>query len=277
MQKVSKKVSRVAPAKSENAGAGHPQTALVEGSLDLVALRIALHGWWFGQPVVPAPPGHSTEQYASALAEQGAHTGTVVVTAEPPEPVQAAQPQALADGCASVTLIIRPALPPWLGAALAGVAALESVADAATGCTLHWPCMVDDGTTWIFSGAVASFPAYTLITLAANLPRINAWNQLDQPSRPDRGELLIARWLHRVEGWYRVLEPAGETRRQAIHALAVQWLNQVALPADGLTILEQGPPLQAEALTLDEQGEVVLYLRDGTRRPLPAGTFAPAR
>lgn len=247
------------------------------GLLNLVALRIALHGWWFGQPVVPAPPGHATAQNSSELAEQGARTGTVVVTAGLPEPVRAAHPQALADGSASVTLIIRPALPLWLGAALAGVAALESVADAATGCTLRWPCVVDDGEIWVFSGAVASFPAYTLITLAANLPRISTWSQPDQPSRTDQGELLIARWLHRVEAWYRALEPTGETRRQVIHALAVQWLNQLALPADGMTILEHGQPLQAEALTLDERGEIVLCLRDGTRRPIPAGTFARTR
>ena len=125
--------------------------------------------------------------------------------------------------------------------------------------------------------AVASFPAYTLITQVANLPYISAWSQPDQPQRSDQGELLIARWLHRVEAWYRALELAGETRGQAIHALAVQWLNQVELPADGLTILEHSQPLQAEALALDEQGEVVLCLRNGTRRPLPAGTFAPAR
>lgn len=26
------------------------------GPLDLVVFHIVLHGWWFGQPVVPAPP-----------------------------------------------------------------------------------------------------------------------------------------------------------------------------------------------------------------------------
>lgn len=83
--------------------------------------------------------------------------------------------------------------------------------------------------------------------------------------------------LHRMEGWYRALELAGKTRRQAIHALAVQWLNQVEMPAEGITILEHGQPVQAAALTLDEQGEVVVCLRDGTRRLLPPGTCARAR
>lgn len=137
--------------------------------------------------------------------------------------------------------------------------------------------MVEDGKTWVFSAAIAPFPAYTLMRLAINLQRINAWNQPELPTRPDRGELLIARWPHRVEGWYRALEQADETRSQTIHVLTAQWLNQVELPAEGITILEQGQPLQAEALTVDERGEAILCLRDSTRCPLPAGTYTPIR
>ncbi len=241
--------------------------------LNLAALRIALHGWWFGQPVVPAPPGCPTDQYSYELAEKGAHTGTVV-TAVLPKPVQAESPQTVTYSAASVILIIQSALAPWLGAALAGVAALESVTSAGTACTLRWPCVIDTGETWVFSGSVASSPTFTLITLAVNVQGIRAWSQPDQSHRPDRAELLIAHWLHRVEGWYRALELAGETDIQINRALAVQWLNQLEMPAEGLTILEHGQPLRAEGLTLDEQGEVVLCLCDGTRRPLPAGTFA---
>lgn len=113
----------------------HPQAALAEGPLDLAALRLALHGWWFGQPVVPAPPGRSIEHYTSHLAEHGERTGPVVVTAGLPEPVQAEHPQARAGDGAAVTLIIRPALSFWLGAALTGIAALETASDVPTGCT----------------------------------------------------------------------------------------------------------------------------------------------
>lgn len=107
-----------------------PETAR---KLDLRLLRMGVHGWWLGNPLVYLAAGGSTTAYAAELAGAGAREGTVVIAEHEPhagDAVEDARPPSADEYPLVFTLILRaPFAPPVLlmAALLAAADALERV------------------------------------------------------------------------------------------------------------------------------------------------------
>lgn len=121
-----------------NGSRGRGVPAPARDGLDLKALRLAVHGWRLGNPLVYKP--HATDLVAVAreLASAGVASGALVLDdARQPDVSDPALASQAAQDRAHGILILRAALTPeWLGAAAARVVA--EVARAALG----RPCAV---------------------------------------------------------------------------------------------------------------------------------------
>lgn len=179
--------------------------------LDLKAVRLAVHGWWLGNPLVYKPDVADLSAVARELAEAGAASGTLILSdtlapgadTVPPEATRA-RPDLV-----RAVVVLRPALP----RATAGLAAAVAIAEVAEN-ALSRPCVVrghwdvalhDDGPALRMGGVtVDEHEAYTLLELRLNLGAIWAARPPEQASaslfvRPDWAEVCVARMLHALD------------------------------------------------------------------------------
>jgi hypothetical protein len=195
-----------------NAGTG---TAPVDRRLDLNLLRLAVHGWWLGNPLVYKPETADLVAVARELAGAGARSGTVVLG----EGDCADDTTAIEDpderDLVQVVLIVRPPLP----RAQAGMATALTVAEVAQeaagrACTIEhsWEVVLECGEvrSRFCQVEVEDDEAATMIGLRLAFGYLWTHDQGgDEPAttiaaRPDRREVFLARVLHRLDGRLRV-------------------------------------------------------------------------
>lgn len=218
---------------------GAPTAALPHTRLDLKALRMAVHGWWLGNPLVYKPGAPDLTAVARELAAAGAASGTIVVSDAPAtraavrlEPVSplAAPPSSHPDHVAAV-LILRPPRPLSLPSSQAlETAALHAVAESAQAVlgpdashvrANRQPSQVTLGPT---GGQLAAELCAVEVEQHADVAYVGLRLALDQLreagiagyqdagerlaagtmtgffSRPDWREVFLARVLHALEG-----------------------------------------------------------------------------
>lgn len=179
--------------------------------LDLKAVRLAVHGWWLGNPLVYKPDVADLSAVARELAEAGAASGTLILSdalaldadTVPPDATRA-HPDLV-----RAVVVLRPALP----RATAGLAAAVAIAEVAEnalnrGCVVrgHWDVALHDDGPALRVGDVAvdEHEAYTLVELRLSLRAIWAARPPEQASaslfaRPDWAEVCVARMLHALD------------------------------------------------------------------------------
>lgn len=205
--------------------------------LDLKAVRLAVHGWWLGNPLVYKPGVADLVAVARELAGTGAASGTLIVDDETHgrdrrvRDVSGALPDAEAVSHESVhaILILRPPLARAPLGAEAAFAVAE-VAQAILGrlCAVRgrWEVVFYDRSrhasrchaSRFCSAAVDENEDIALVDLRlAFRPLWQAaqvtGGEADQPSaalltRPDWREVFLARVLHTLDGRLRALSPA---------------------------------------------------------------------
>lgn len=197
--------------------------AQTNGRLDLKALRMAVHGWWLGNPLVYKSGVADLVAVARELAAAGAASGTIVISDSPAStvPPLASHPLEI-----EAVLILRPPLP--LPHTALGEAALHAVAETAqsvlgldadfpSSCAIRWPSEVvlslpgDQSTVRLCSVDVQEQTdvAYVGLWLALDHLRIvgmagrddEEWlaRQIALFVRPDWREVFLARVLHALE------------------------------------------------------------------------------
>lgn len=216
---------------------GAPTAALPHTRLDLKALRMAVHGWWLGNPLVYKPGAPDLTAVARELAAAGAASGTIVVSDAPaacaiatPAPVSplAAPPSSHPDHIAAA-LILRPPRPLSLPSSQAlETAALHAVAETAQAVLGPDASRVraNRRSSQVLLGPVDDQPAAELCSVEveqhADVAYVGLRLALDQLqvagiaghqdegeqlatgtgffSRPDWREVFLARVLHALEG-----------------------------------------------------------------------------
>ena len=200
----------------------HPVTperdrAMASGThLDLKALRLAVHGWWLGNPLVYKPGVADLYAVARELASAGAASGTLVVSdahrsGDAEQGIAAIHPDLV-----RAVLILRPALPRTpLG--MAAALAIADVAQATLGraCAVRWrwEVVLRDGqsTPRLCRVSVERHEDVALVGLRLALGRLReASQESGQPAtaifaRPDWREVFLARVLHALDNRLRAL------------------------------------------------------------------------
>ena len=204
--------------------------------LDLKALRMAVHGWWLGNPLVYKPGTPDLVAVARELAAAGAALGTIVVSDVPaastmagPAPAPVVQPATPPDRVDAV-LILRPPLP-LSGMILTRIALRAAAATAQTvlspesscSCAIRWPSEVvlspagDQPARQLCSVEVEEHAGAAYVRLRLALGTLLAAERdghspLDEGvqgatgagmrffARPDWREVFLARVLHTLEG-----------------------------------------------------------------------------
>jgi hypothetical protein len=162
--------------------------------LDLRLLRMGVHGWWLGNPLVYLAAGGSTTAYAAELADAGAREGTVVIAEHvdgSDTAAESARPLSADDYPLVLTLILRarfaaPAL--LIAAVLAAAEALERVTGARTevrGASVYLPAGRP-----ICAVRVQPCAGATLVTVGLAPP-----TDIDATPR----EELVSHLLHRLD------------------------------------------------------------------------------
>ncbi|HKS69491.1 MAG TPA: hypothetical protein VJQ45_03660 [Ktedonobacterales bacterium] len=223
-------------------GRDRPQTTAPGGALptaphahlDLKALRMAVHGWWLGNPLVYKPGAPDLVAIARELAAAGAASGTIVVSDVPavstmtgPSPAPVMPPATPSDRVDAV-LILRPSLP--LSGLILTEAALRAVEATAKTllspesfcpCAIRWPSEVVLGPAagqparQLCSVEVEEYAGAAYVRLRLALDTLSAAERdgcipLDDGgqgatgvrfvARPDWREVFLARVLHTLEG-----------------------------------------------------------------------------
>lgn len=200
--------------------------------MDLKALRLAVHGWWLGNPLVYKPGIADLMAVARELAGAGAASGTLVLS-----DVSAGSDRATSDSAGTLSgaeaiphdsvqvihgiLILRPPIP----RAALSTAVAETIAEVAQ-TTLGRPCSVrwrrqvvlrEGGRVAVRLGRVSTeeYEGTVLVhmRLALGGLRQAAQNNTDQMAaalfaRPDWREVFLARLLHALDGRLRALQGA---------------------------------------------------------------------
>jgi hypothetical protein len=205
--------------------------------LDLKALRMAVHGWWLGSPLVYKPDAPDLVAIARELAAAGAASGTIVVsdmlaastmagTAFAPVAQPTTPPNRV-----DVVLILRPPLP--LSGMMLTKAALRAAAataqtvlspESSWSCAIRWPSEVvlspagDLPARQLCSIEVEEHASAAYVCLRLALGTLLAAERdgrapLDDGvqgatgtgmrffARPDWREVFLARVLHTLEGY----------------------------------------------------------------------------
>jgi hypothetical protein len=122
------------------------------GSLDLKLLRMAVHGWWLGNPLVYKPETSDLDKLARELAGAGAQSGTLVLGHGWSADATAADPDGEGWEKVRLMLILRPKTP----RAQTGMAAALTMAEVAQeaarcACTIqhHWEVVLERGHTFV--------------------------------------------------------------------------------------------------------------------------------
>ncbi|MGE5333121.1 MAG: hypothetical protein ACM3N4_00345 [Nitrososphaerota archaeon] len=106
--------------------------------LDLKALRLAVHGWWLGNPLVYKPDNADLGAYTRELASAGAASGTLILG----DDIRSAQSAADSRDVVRAVLILRPPVS-LLSSTLLGKTAAHTVATVAEE-SLGCSCAVED-------------------------------------------------------------------------------------------------------------------------------------
>ncbi|HET9111860.1 MAG TPA: hypothetical protein VFN78_13605 [Ktedonobacterales bacterium] len=199
--------------------------------LDLKALRLAVHGWWLGNPLVYKPGAADLAGVARELSGAGVASGVIILDDTPTDGDHSAEPHAgaLSDAAAvpsdeayevHAVLILRPPAP--MSHTPLGMAAAAVIAEVAEG-SLGRPCSVQGRWQVILreSGGVASRLArvaveqdedVALLEMRLSLGRLWGATQDDasQPTtalftRADWREVFLARALHTLDGRLRAV------------------------------------------------------------------------
>jgi hypothetical protein len=177
--------------------------------LDLKALRIGLHGWWLGNPLVYKPGAVDPGAIARELASAGAASGTLVLsnTADAHEDCR--------DLVRAILILRLPETPELLGEAAAP--SIAEVIEGAFGypCVIHerWEIALRDRTPplRVCQLKVEAHEGVAFLDIRLDLGRLSAIDQnqareqgTDGPAaallaRPDWREVLLARGLHALD------------------------------------------------------------------------------
>lgn len=228
-------------------GRDRPSTSLPGGApttashlrLDLKALRMAVHGWWLGNPLAYKPGVPDLLAVTRALAAAGAASGTIVVSDAPAaagsSPADGGPPSpASSPDRVEAVLILRPPLPLPQPSGTLAQAVLQAVAESAwavldptssRSCAIRWPSEVvvhrpADGepVAPLCSVEVEQHAgiAYVGLRFALDqLPLVGVATCDSEGQRPGTGmeffarsdwrEVFLARVLHTLEGHLRKL------------------------------------------------------------------------
>ncbi len=202
--------------------------------LDLKALRLAVHGWWLGNPLVYKPGVADIAAVARELARAGATSGTLILSDTPAgggdhlaSDGAETKAGALLDAEAAshdslhAVLILRPPMPRVsLGAAAAQ--AVAEVAQAALGrlCAIRWRWHIvlrehGQGSSRLFRVSAEQDDDVSLIDVRLDLRGLwqAALDDAGMPAaalfaRSDWREVFLARVLHMLDGRLRALHVA---------------------------------------------------------------------
>ena len=209
--------------------------ALAGGRLDIKTLRLAVHGWWLGNPLVYKPGVADLWAIARELASAGLPSGALVV-----DDLSGARAEA-----PLAVLIVRPAASaPLLG--MAAACAVAEVAQHALGraSVIRWPWDV---------ALSAALPHQRLCSIAVEVDeaadvayiglrmlfgRLRAARHVasmadEEPAsllagRADWREVMLARTLHTLDVRLRAALSAGdEVERETLRR---EWLRRLMIP-----------------------------------------------
>lgn len=251
--------------------------AASDAPLDLKAIRLAVHGWWLGSPLVYKPGVTDPRGVAHELAGTGAVSGTLVVS-------DARSAGGSAFGMAPIrrdrvrtVLLLREELSrPQVGmaAALAAAEAVQTALDRP--CAVRWPwdILLQQGEQaaplcCLMRVAVAPDEGVTLLDLRLAFGRMLAVREAGSAptalmERPDWREVLLARVLHLLDGRLRALvaEQGGEGNG-ARAALWREWAGRVLVPARAMVICQDRTRYAGTSLGLTGDGALRLQGADG--------------
>lgn len=187
--------------------------------LSLKAIRLAVHGWLLGNPLVYKPGASDLDSIAHELAATGAPSGALILDDEPmggdhgDAPASTANPDGSRPETVHAVLILRyTATSQLLGTAAAH--ALAEVAQATIGlpCDVQWPWRVvvhhEQGkTTCLGSVSVEDVGDATLVGVHLLFSRLRqvaedhaeAGAPVSLFARGDWREVMLARMLHTLE------------------------------------------------------------------------------
>lgn len=201
--------------------------------LDLKALRLAVHGWWLGNPLAYKPGAADLSAVARELAAAGAASGTLVLSDAPAcGDHDGAGNGPRVDAAATHVSVVHAILilrPPMPSAAL-GMAAAQSVAEVAQSalgrpCSIRWRWQVilrtDDCESRLLCRiSVEEGKDVAFVDLRLALGSLAAAGRdLDQPAPPlfaraDWREVFLARVLHALDT--RLRAPRAIARRELL-------------------------------------------------------------
>ena len=177
--------------------------------LNLKALRLAVHGWWFGNPLVYKPGATDLCAVARELASAGVASGALVLDDMP-------EAGAVDDGLVHAVLIVRPSIP----RAPLGMAVAQTVAEVAQA-ALDCPCAVrgrwevvlgpsDQPIGPLCFVSIEEHEGVSLLDLRVAFDRLYAAGQAHEKptalfARADWHEVFLARALHALDGCLRGL------------------------------------------------------------------------
>lgn len=187
--------------------------AMAGTRLDRKALRLAVHGWWLGNPLVYKPGAPDLNAIARELADTGAASGTLVLSdAQQDSRGDPHRPGDGDHGIVQAVLIVRPAVqgaPLGDAAALAIAEVVENALGRSCAVQSRWEVVLRDGSASIPPLCLVSVEECTgflLVGLQFALARLRATGQnSDEPAsalfeRSDWREVFIARALHALDG-----------------------------------------------------------------------------
>ncbi|MEO7003404.1 MAG: hypothetical protein ABI068_16425 [Ktedonobacterales bacterium] len=193
--------------------------------LDLKALRLAVHGWWLGNPLVYKPGVANLTAVAHELAAAGAAAGTLVLSDGPADSASASA-GAILNGkpiphvSINAILILRPPLPRSLLGSTAA-RAVADVAQAALGCPCavqrRWEVVLHDVPCAQHFCRVSAHRYEDVALLQLHLALDQLWTTAEDGAgplasalfaRPDWREVFLARVLHTLDGRLRAARVA---------------------------------------------------------------------
>jgi hypothetical protein len=198
--------------------------------LDLKALRLAVHGWWLGNPLVYKPGVADIGAVARELARAGATSGTLVLSDTPAGGDHPASDDAETKAAALLdaeaashdslhaVLILRPPMPgASLGAATAQAVAEVTQAALVRPCAVRWRWHVvlrerGQGSSRLCRVSAEQSEDVAFVDVRLDLRKLwqAALGDTGKPSatlvaRSDWREVFLARVLHGLDGRLRAL------------------------------------------------------------------------
>jgi len=254
-------------------------SATLHARLDHKALRLAVHGWRLGNPLVYKFGARDLCAVARELARDGAASGACIVD------------DAGGVGVAQVALILRPATSPAL-LGMAAACAIAEVAEGAIGrsCVVTWPWDVALRDDHALSRLCRVFvdvddsQDVAFLRLRFALGRVWAAHRATSVAgtessplfaRADWREVLLARALHTLDIRLSALlaverEAAGETLRQ-------EWRRRLATPYRVSVASRDGSRDAGVVEQVAPDGALSVRMADGAARRVSLGEVTASR